>query len=177
MNEMESMEIETKNASLDTMAVTIQALHVSGKQMTLAVFRQLPSSRAYNEDGSLAPMEYWGVVRYTIKDESDVWVVCASGGRLYRCPFRWYGDSVYRCEGYLRDAKACLAWWHAYKAMQDSGKWHSVHTPRGCRAWRDDDIGLYEDDVMNCSESLENSRRAEVTYQFLSGLPQLFIAV
>lgn len=45
------MEIETKNASLDTMAVTIQALHVSGKQMTLAVFRQLPSSRAYNKTG------------------------------------------------------------------------------------------------------------------------------
>ena len=36
------MEIETKNASLDTLAVTILALHVSGKQMTQAVFKQLP---------------------------------------------------------------------------------------------------------------------------------------
>lgn len=38
-----AVEIETKRASLDTMSVTIQALHVSGKQMTLAVFRQLPA--------------------------------------------------------------------------------------------------------------------------------------
>lgn len=65
------------------------------------------------------------------------------------------------------------------RLQSNARQWKMVlsSTPRGCSAWKDDDIGLYEDDVMNCSESLENSRRAEVTYQFLSGLPQLFIAV
>lgn len=81
-----TMEVETRNASIDTLAVTIRALHVSGKQMTLAVFRQLPTGRAYVDDGTLNPMyEHWGIVRYDIKGEGSVWVVASHDGRLYRC--------------------------------------------------------------------------------------------
>jgi len=60
------------------MAVTIKTLHVSGKQMTLAVFRQLPKS--CERKGS----ELWGVVRYAIKDEGDVWLVFSHDGTLFR---------------------------------------------------------------------------------------------
>jgi hypothetical protein len=70
--------IETSSASLDTLAVTIKALHVSGKQMTLAVFRQLPAEKVEEGDG------LWGVVRYAIKDEGDLWCVFSRNGRLYR---------------------------------------------------------------------------------------------
>lgn len=63
------MDVETKNASLDTLAITILALHVNGKQMTLAVFRQLPEGRE-DEDSEL-----WGTVRYSIKDAGDLWLV------------------------------------------------------------------------------------------------------
>ncbi len=79
------MEVFTKNASLDTLAVTIQALHVSGKQMTLAVFRQLPVTKAYTDGGDLALLERWGIVRYAIKDEDSVWLVASADGKLYRC--------------------------------------------------------------------------------------------
>lgn len=72
------MEIETKNASLDTLAVTILALHVSGKQMTQAVFKQLPEGREVEGDS------LWGVVRYQIKDSYSLWLVFSSGDRLYR---------------------------------------------------------------------------------------------
>ncbi len=72
------MQVETKNASLDTMAVTIKTLHVSGKQMTLAVFRQLPNARE-REDSEL-----WGVVRYAIKGEGDLWLVFSHDGTLRR---------------------------------------------------------------------------------------------
>jgi hypothetical protein len=72
------MDIETKNASLDTLAVTILALHVSGKQMTLAVFRQLPEG--VEQQGS----ELWGTVRYAIKDSGDLWLVFSNDGRLFR---------------------------------------------------------------------------------------------
>ena len=72
------MEIETKNASLDTLAVTILALHVSGKQMTQAVFKQLPEGREIEGDS------LWGVVRYQIKDSYSLWLVFSSGDRLYR---------------------------------------------------------------------------------------------
>lgn len=72
------MEIETKTASLETFSVTIRALHVNGKQMTLAVFRQLPTGQ--EQDGD----EKWGTVRYTIKDTGDVWLVFSHEGHLCR---------------------------------------------------------------------------------------------
>src|SRR5512139_4296091 len=72
------MDIETRNASISTLSVTIQALHVSGKQMTLAVFRQLPI-RAETDDSEL-----WGIVRYAIKDEGDLWLVFSKDGKLFR---------------------------------------------------------------------------------------------
>ena len=72
------MEVETKNASLDTLAVTIQALHVSGKQMTLAVFRQLTTDYIETERSAL-----WGVVRYMIGN-CDTWLVFSGGGLLCR---------------------------------------------------------------------------------------------
>lgn len=72
------MEIETKNASLDTLTVTIKTLHVSGKQMTLAVFRQL---QIKNENKN---SELWGIVRYSIKDDGDIWLVFSDNGILYR---------------------------------------------------------------------------------------------
>lgn len=72
------MEIETKTASLETFSVTIRALHVNGKQMTLAVFRQLPERPEGKDD------QPWGIVRYAIKDAGDVWLVYSSDSRLYR---------------------------------------------------------------------------------------------
>lgn len=81
--------IETKNASLDTLQVTIRALHVNGKQMTLAVFRQLPTDMEDDES------ELWGMVRYTIKDEGRLWLVFSRGGRLWRRSlWRWEARSV-----------------------------------------------------------------------------------
>jgi hypothetical protein len=72
------MDIEVKRASLDTMAITVQAMHVDGKQMTLAVFRQLPISEEEPDD----PL--WGTVRYPIKDQGDLWLVFSHDGKLYR---------------------------------------------------------------------------------------------
>ncbi len=74
------MQVETHNASLSTMAVTIKALHVNGKQMTLAVFRQLEQKKE-NEQAEL-----WGCVRYEIKDQGSIWLVFSQDGHLYRRP-------------------------------------------------------------------------------------------
>lgn len=85
-------QVETRNASLDTLAVTIRALHVSGKQMTLAVFRQLPVMlQFYDTSGNLLDLEYWGTVRYRF-DYQHVWVICASDGVLYRAPTEYLRD-------------------------------------------------------------------------------------
>jgi hypothetical protein len=78
------IEVEAKNATLDTLAVTILALHVSGKQMTQAVFKQLPEGS--EEEGD--PM--WGIVRY-----SGIWIIFSSKGTLYRRELR-IGSPDYR---------------------------------------------------------------------------------
>ena len=71
------IEVETKNASLDTLAVTIMALHVSGKQMTQAVFKQLPEG----DEKEGEPI--WGIVRYK-GIYSNIWIIFSSNGTLYR---------------------------------------------------------------------------------------------
>lgn len=70
--------VETRTASLETMAVTIQSLHVNGKQMTLAVFRQLP-----RVDFCPARHTAWGTVRYKF-DNASRWLVFEHHGRLFR---------------------------------------------------------------------------------------------
>ena len=78
--------IETKSASLETMTVTIQALHVSGKQMTLSVFRQLPELIERVTDYKL-----WGYVRCVAPSSQahspiyrSLWLIVSAQGMLYR---------------------------------------------------------------------------------------------
>lgn len=174
------MQIETKSASLDTLAVTIRALHVSGKQMTLAVFRQLPTISACNEDGSIRPMEYWGIVHYAIKHEADTWVICASGGILYRCPLQPAPNMIPACERDLRKAREHLAWARRIKAAgadreQLNLAWSTK--PRGLVSFCKDSHIQLEREVVALEEWLERCKRRAVTDETLARLPQLFIAV
>lgn len=172
-----SMDIETRTASLDLLAVTIQALHVNGKQMTLAVFRQLPVADAYNDDGSLAPLEYWGLVRYAIKDEGDLWVVCACGGRLYRCPAYWYGDTVYKAMIERGRAIKKLQWWREVRIARETDKYAYIAPPHNAGPWTEDGLPYFEELVRESEEHLATCKRAESTRETLLNLPQLFIAV
>lgn len=98
--------VEEKNANLSTLSVTIQALHVSGKQMTLAVFKQLPWVHL------TPPLTPWGFVRYEIKGEADLWLVFSHGGILYRAskPHANGQENAARDANYaLRDALAKVA--------------------------------------------------------------------
>jgi hypothetical protein len=174
-----TMTVETKSASLDTLAVTIQALHVNGKQMTLAVFRQLPCAEVINEDGSLAPIECWGLVRYSIKDEGDFWVVCASGGRLYRSKLRLdLAFAVKHAEHDLRNAESLVRWWKEAQATRDAGgSWVPVFRPSGAPYWRENGLPELEAAATACLANLETAKRRKATFDALLKLPQLFIAV
>jgi putative heme iron utilization protein len=89
-------EILATEATLSTLRVEIKALAVSGKQMTLAVFRQLPQMDTTSAVEELWPdAAYWGTVRYTIKDEGDLWAVIEQDGKLYRGRIVNYGDRHY----------------------------------------------------------------------------------
>ena len=70
--------IDIRDVELKTPVITIQAMTVSGKQMTLAVFRQLPIG-VWTAD-----CEPWGYVRYAIKDQGSLWLVFSTHGILKR---------------------------------------------------------------------------------------------
>jgi hypothetical protein len=179
------MEIETKNASLDTLAVTIQALHVSGKQMTLAVFRQLPIAKVLNDDGTLANLDFWGLVRYHIKDESDLWAIGSFNGNLYRCDAIPWAISVKHAQYSEKEARIELqkyrAWesqHKAYEAWKAAPKETRGHPPE--YSWARNEVGLeraYIDEVKRRITAVETASKAEVSLSILAALPQLFIAV
>ena len=77
------------------MTVTINTLTISGKQVTLDVFRQLQDAVLINHDGSLAGPR-WGMVNYHQKScdklEKHVLVVWQLGDQLRQDtvqPPRW----------------------------------------------------------------------------------------
>ena len=176
------MEIQTKSASLDTLSVTIQALHVNGKQMTLAVFRQLTKARITNDDGSLAPMECWGIVRYNIKDEGDLWVVAASGGRLYRCRLNIESQiellSEFRDE--LRTAIQMVDWWNKCKKLkveENAPDYNLPRPPNRAVKWNENSIDGLNHSVDSWRRCIIETERIIKTMNSLLQLPQLFIAV
>lgn len=183
------MEIETKSASLDTLAVTIQALHVNGKQMTLAVFRQLPIVSAYNQDYTIADFRFWGIVRYEIKNEGKIWAVADKDGLLYRCNVNSFIDYTER--GLNRDIQCYQEQIEALKeriihvdckileTQDDEEKFYFY----GKRHWIDEkdkllnNINCKQSDMEHCIDCLLLVRNEAKTKTYLLSLPQLFIAV
>jgi hypothetical protein len=76
------------NALVRSAAVEIRTLTVSGKQVTQAVFRQVPEQEILRADGSLAGVP-WGWVNYWWRDtepwgEKPLHVLWQQGGELRR---------------------------------------------------------------------------------------------
>ena len=184
------MLIETKNASLDTMTVTIQALHVGGKQMTLSVFRQLPIAKAFTDSGELRDLEFWGLVRYKIKDEADVWVVASEGGILYRCdaaPQRSSITSMERDEEVSRRELQEYLEWEPMKLAWET--WRNIGWPARNEITQPQNPGstkhgfkvdqeiTYRNWLNEATAALARARTLEQSIAKLATLTQLFIAV
>jgi hypothetical protein len=76
--------LKTKDVSLTTFSVTIKALHVDSKKMTLAVFKQLPCIDLYDDNGNIfVGFNIWGYVKYSI-GIAYYWAVLDYEGTLFR---------------------------------------------------------------------------------------------
>lgn len=72
--------------STEELVVTIRAVRINGRQMTLAVFRQLPTVDLCTESGeALSPIRPWGIVRQEVKDAST-WLLLEVEGVLCKAP-------------------------------------------------------------------------------------------
>ena len=152
------MLVEEKNASLSTLSVTIQALHVQGKQMTLAVFRQLPTMIA-NENCSI-----WGIVRYEIKDSGDLWLVFSFNNCLYRMRIDLHSYINYYQEK-INKIK---------KAIDDSLSYYKIYNPTEYEIRKE---RLSEEMHIFNEELQEEKERLELHQYYANNYPQLFIAV
>ena len=143
------MLVEEKNASLSTLSVTIQALHVQGKQMTLAVFRQLPTM-AVDKDCSI-----WGIVRYEIKDSGNLWLVFSFNNCLYRMQLDLSKPNDYRLEAFK-------------KKLTNPSSYCPFSTP---------EHGLEAEIALREKWFHEEKERLELHQYYANNYPQLFIAV
>jgi len=80
-------QLTTQNATITTTAVEVKTLTISGRQVTLAVFRQLREKPLINDNGTLNGVP-WGTVNYhpdRCGDEREHWhVVWQQGSELLR---------------------------------------------------------------------------------------------
>lgn len=96
-----------KILSIEAAMVTVRAISIDNKKMTLSVFRQL--EERFPAAGG--PCRIWGRVKYAVdashSDENFLW---SDGAELFRCgmaSLRW----VYIDPG---DAPTAIAVWHAF---------------------------------------------------------------
>jgi len=82
------MAEEALSAKVGDRVVSVQALRVDGRKLTLQFFRQIPRDDWL--DANLKPrtdIKVWGRVHYAIKDEGVDWLLAQAGDRLMRCCF------------------------------------------------------------------------------------------
>lgn len=73
-------------AQVDDKSITVCALRVDGKKMSLQFFRQIPREDWLDEE--LAPRQdatIWGRVHYRIANEGTEWLLVQVGSQLRRC--------------------------------------------------------------------------------------------
>ncbi len=149
-----SAPIEAREVSLQTATVSIQTLNVNGKQMTLAVFRQLPIITDHEDDPEGANL--WGKVLYEIKDQGKEWILLEHSGRLYRRRPRFHAD--FEARRWVQEVS------HELKYLQHAG----MEIKRAEK----------EQELLQAREALSEAIAIVArTRQVFHSLPQLFIAV
>lgn len=92
---MNGKRITTEEATIKTAAVEIKALTIGGKQVTLAVFRQLIEEPILDHDATMLYGKPWGIVNYhsgvgcdDFRHQPHLHVVWQKGGELRRAVVR-----------------------------------------------------------------------------------------
>ena len=162
------MEITIEKASLNTVSVELKIIQVNKKQMTLAVFRQLPEGHE-EFDSSL-----WGLVRYNVKGGlTGTWLVFSKDGILYR-------RNVHLVREPIKNYSKVNSLQESLRTAERNLKYDQQHNSSS--------VGYYEKEIKRIKFELVKARQAiESNYDLDSirynhynkviQLPQLFIAV
>ena len=181
--------LHIEDVNLKSLAVEIKAMTVSGKQMTLAVFRQLPQKSIWDDDYKLLGVP-WGRVRYFWGDDKDCngfQVVWQAGGELLRSihyiPRHVCVDREYKrhLEDEMRELKR--KWRGKKPELPESHKdneYHVNYYNKLMEAYCADTEEYIANDnaIKEIDEQSARSFTAhEAAFKELEQLPQLFIAL
>ncbi len=177
--------IVSKNARFETVSVTIQTVRVGAKQMTIAVFRQLPILDARYFDVA----QKWGFVRYNV-DGADVWFVLAFEEKLYRFPHCAHDElsGIRKAQALVRERLEMV------KTAREVFRSASgiEYTDETARAWLQDAANGRRGDVQKIIEAIDLCRKLDPQrlvealrdfeaeaqrIELIDTCPQLFIAV
>lgn len=176
---MKERLIDSESVSITSCAVTIMALCIGSKQMTLSVFRQLPEIRLYRESGDLYDTDKWGLVRYKFND-IGVWVVCSHNKNLYRASLDHSYMSVKDANLLLAKAKEIFLDYLKWDSSDDKYKYDDLPNEYGffekCE-WKHGFSELIKERVSSFEERLKTAIRYDNSKKELFKLPQLFIAI
>lgn len=168
---MEGRAIRVRDAHIKTAAVEIKSLTVSGKQVTMGVFRQLKTEPVIDPESAELLGVPWGTVNYFPKPcESDhLHVVWQKGDELRRAcvyePPRGGSTYIARLIGSAKSEPE-----GSYRALIADRQISRMYE-RGFAAWVD---CVYDGRYKEADELLERYLRH---YGELASLDQLFIAV
>jgi len=103
-----SKKINVSQAQIKTATIEIKAITLSGKQMTLAVFRQLQNEDLIDSQTLQLKGVPWGIVNYHLSDcptEEHYHIIWQKGNELRKAivfkNFDSYGDNKYWVDGSL----------------------------------------------------------------------------
>lgn len=156
---MNSRDLQINEVTISTVSVDIQVMRIGTKQMTLAVFRQLPSKDIFDKWGNLLATP-WGWVNYD-------W----QGGK----PFVFSYEGILYRAGVPIDAHYALTVEREVSEetypRKPTGKWR-IQTSEAAGIWFR--LKWRFDSDAAARAHLENRQRSIV---ILEAAPQLFIAV
>jgi hypothetical protein len=168
---LQTVESRVTDIVISTATVDIQVIRIGTKQMTLAVFRQLPYKTIYRKSGALlAPP--WGWVNYDTENGTPF--VFSFEGILYRHDVRLYIESHLIVKPEQREERIKDPHWDQAQGRYISTEWR----PTGSWNLIGGDGGGYclltFDSEKDALAHLANRRES---LRVLEAAPQLFIGV
>lgn len=81
--------MHSSQATTKPLTISIAALRIDGRKMTISVFQQLPRVSPFADPEAVKPtvrtdIVPWGYVRHTIKGDGSLWLVAECDGKLCR---------------------------------------------------------------------------------------------
>ncbi len=156
--------VSVNDVSVTSVSVSLHVIRVDAKQMTLAVFRQLPSTDVLVDADDLGLKHtWWGTVRYEVDGCRD-WLVYSNRRMLFRSP--------------RPDSRHITDYQHwkfrrVYDEQHPMPRWSPIRHPEKAMDHERDKAWKEHVQRFNAEHGVEMAAVEER----LSNIPQLFIAL